>query len=277
MEIAEANGIEICYECFGSRADPPILLIRGLGSQMIAWREEFCEALAGRGFFVVRFDNRDVGLSTKLDGIDYTIDDMAADTVGILDHLGIRAAHLVGMSMGGMIAQQVAISYPERVLSLTSLASHMGGDDAVGPTPEAAAIFIGPGARTREDVVSKAVSDRRVIGSPGFPFDEDDIREVAGRSYDRCYAPEGRLRQITAIRSAPGRREALGRLQVPALVIHGADDPLVPVENGRLTAEAIPGADLLVIPALGHDTPRAAWPQLIDAITNIAKRARVPS
>jgi pimeloyl-ACP methyl ester carboxylesterase len=176
-----------------------------------------------------------------------------------------------------MIAQQVAIGFPERVLSLTSLASHIGGDDFVPPTAEAAAIFVGPPLTTREEVVDKAVQDRRIIGSPGFPFDEDDIREIAGTAFDRCHYPEGRLRQMVAIRSAPGRREALGRLAVPALVIHGSDDPLVPLENGRRTAAAIPGAELLVIPGLGHDTPRGAWPQLIDAIVGVAQRAPVRS
>jgi pimeloyl-ACP methyl ester carboxylesterase len=273
MPLAPTNGIEIFYETFGSPDEVAVLLIRGLGSQMVAWREEFCTALADRGFHVIRFDNRDVGLSTKLDGVEYTIDDMAADTVGLLDHLGIEAAHVVGMSMGGMIAQQVAISYPERVVSLTSLASHIGGEDVVPPTSEAAAIFVGPPSRTREEAVAKAIADRRVIGSPGFPFDEDDIADTAGVAYDRCYAPEGRMRQIVAIRSAPGRCEALGSVRVPTLVIHGSDDPLVPVENGRRTAEAIPGAELFVIPGMGHDTPRGAWPLLIDAIVSIAHRA----
>jgi pimeloyl-ACP methyl ester carboxylesterase len=179
------------------------------------------------------------------------------------------------MSMGGMIAQQVAIGYPDRVLSLTSLASHMGGDDTVPAAPEAAAIFIGPPAQSREEAIEKAVADRRVVGGPGFAFDEDDIRDVAGRSYDRCYYPDGQMRQAVAIRSAPGRKEALGRLDVPVLVIHGADDPLIPVENGRRTAEAIPGAELLVIPGLGHDTPRGAWPQLIDAIVGVVERSQV--
>jgi pimeloyl-ACP methyl ester carboxylesterase len=244
---------------------------------MVAWHTDFCEALAARGFHVIRFDNRDVGLSTKLEGVGYTIDDMAADTVGLLDHLGIAAAHVVGMSMGGMIAQHVAISYPDRVASLTSLASHIGGEDVVPPTPEAAAIFAGPAAESREQAVAKAIADRRVIGGPGFAFEEDDVAEIAGIAYDRCYYPEGRLRQIVAIRSAPGRKHALGAVSVPTLVIHGSDDPLVPVENGRRTAAAIPGAELLVIPGLGHDTPRGVWPQLIDAIASIARRAHVPS
>lgn len=274
MSVASINGIEIAYETFGEPRDPAVILIRGFGSQMIAWHEDFCTDLAAHRFFVVRFDNRDVGLSSKLD-TDYGIPDMAADTVGLLDHLGIEAAHIVGMSMGGMIAQQAAIDFPDRVLSLTSLASHLGGDDAVPPTPEAAAIFVGPPSASREEAVEKALADRRVVGSRGFPFDEEDIREIAGRAFDRCYYPEGRLRQMVAIRSAPSRREALGRLNMPALVIHGEDDPLVPVENGRRTAAAIPAAELLVVPGLGHDTPRGAWPLLIDAIEGVTRRARV--
>lgn len=277
MPIAPANGIEICYESFGSPEDPAMLLIRGFGSQMITWRTEFCETLARRGFRVIRFDNRDVGLSSKLEGIEYTIEDMATDTVGLLDHLEIPAAHVIGMSMGGMIAQQMAISFPDRVLTLTSLASHIGGEDAVPPTPEAAAIFLAPPANSRHEVVDKALADRRVIGSPGFDFDSEEIREVAGESYDRCYCPDGRLRQAAAIRSAPSRRDALGRLSIPTLVIHGSDDPLVPPENGARTAAAVPGAELLVIPGLGHDTPRGAWPQLIDAIVGVARRAAVTS
>ncbi len=276
MHLAPVNGIEIFYESFGSPSDEPILLIRGLGAQMIGWREEFCELLAGAGFFVTRFDNRDVGLSTKLES-DYTIGDMAADTAGLIEHLGLEAAHIVGMSMGGMIAQRLAIDFPDLVLSLTSLASHIGGEDAVPPTPEAAAIFIGDPTKTRDEAVERSVADRRVIGSTGFPFDEAEVRDIAGRSYDRCHDPAGRMRQITAIRTAPSRRDALGRLNVPALVIHGSDDPLVPVDNGRRTADAIPGADLLIVPGLGHDTPRGVWPILIEAITSVARRARITS
>ncbi|MGH2758360.1 MAG: alpha/beta fold hydrolase, partial [Actinomycetota bacterium] len=170
MPIAAVNGIEICYESFGSPSGPALLLVRGFGSQMVAWRPEFCEQLAERGFCVTRFDNRDVGLSSQLDGVEYTVRDMAADTVGLLDHLGVAAAHIVGISMGGMIAQQVAVDFPDRVLTLTSMASSIGGRDAVAPTPEAASIFVGPAARSREEYVEKAVADRRIIGSPGFPF-----------------------------------------------------------------------------------------------------------
>ncbi len=273
MPIAPVNGIEICYESFGSPSDPHLLLIRGFGSQMVAWLPEFCEQLASSGFCVTRFDNRDVGLSSQLDGVEYTIPDMAADTVGLLDHLGADAAHIVGISMGGMIAQQMAIDFPERVLTLTSMASSIGGHDAAPPTPESAAIFLAPETKSRDEYIERAVADRRIIGSPGFPFDEEDMREIAAESYDRCYSPRGRRRQMLAIRSAPSRREALSKLSIPTVVIHGDADPLVPLANGERTAEAIPGAELVVIEGLAHDTPRGAWPQLIDAIVGGARRA----
>jgi len=271
MPVAPSNGIEIFYDTFGASSDPAVVLIRGLGSQMISWREPFCEMLAERGFFVVRFDNRDVGLSSKTEG-PYSIADMAADIVGLMDHLGIDAAHIVGMSMGGMIAQQIAISYPDRALSLTSIMSTISGADVVPPTAAAAAIFVGPAPSTRDEAIAKAMVDRRVIGSPAF-FDEDEALELATLSYDRCNYPEGRLRQMAAIQSAPARSDALARLSVPAVVIHGAQDPLVPIENGRRTAAAIPGADLVEIDGMGHDIPPGVWERVVDAIASVASRA----
>jgi len=272
MPVAPSNGIEIFYDTFGVRTDPPLVLIRGLGSQMISWREPFCEMLAARGFFVVRFDNRDVGLSSKTPDTKYTIDDMAADTVGLMDHLGIDHAHIAGMSMGGMIAQQIAISYPDRVLSLTSIMSTIGGPDVVPPTAEAAAIFTVPAPKTRDEAIARGVEDRRVIGSPAF-FDEDEAFELAELSYDRCNHPEGRLRQMVAIQSATPRGEALGKLTVPAVVIHGVQDPLVPVENGRRTAAAIPGAELVEIDGMGHDIPPGVWEPIVDTIASVSSRA----
>jgi pimeloyl-ACP methyl ester carboxylesterase len=272
MPIAPSNGIEIFYDTFGARTDPALVLIRGLGSQMISWREPFCEMLAERGFFVVRFDNRDVGLTSKTPDVKYAIVDMAADTVGLMDHLSLDKAHIAGMSMGGMIAQQIAISYPERVLSLTSIMSTIGGSDVVPPTAEAAAIFVGPAPATRDEAIAKALVDRRVIGSPKF-FDEDEALELATLSYDRCNDPEGRLRQIAAIQNAPARGDALAQLTVPAVVIHGVQDPLVPVENGRRTAAAIPGAELVEIDGMGHDIPPGVWAPIVDAIVAVAARA----
>jgi pimeloyl-ACP methyl ester carboxylesterase len=273
MPIAPANGIEICYDEFGSPDAPALLLIRGFTSQMISWHVEFCERLAAHGLRVIRFDNRDVGLSTKFDEApQYTLDDMAADGIGLLDHLGIGAAHIAGMSMGGMIAQLMAINHPDRVLSLASIMSHVGDADAVPPTPEAAAIFLAPPVASKEEFVEKAVRDRRVIGSPGFPFDEIDVREIAARSYDRCYLPQGNIRQALAIRSAPPRSEALLRLAIPVTVIHGTADPLIPVDNGRRTAAAIPACQLVEIDGMGHDIPRGAWDLVIGAIVDNIKR-----
>jgi pimeloyl-ACP methyl ester carboxylesterase len=281
MPLAGVNGIEIFYDTFGRKTDPAIILIRGLGSQMISWRQPFCEALARRKFFVIRFDNRDVGLSTKLTPEDfpkldpsrpYTLDDMAADTVGLLDHLGIDEAHVVGMSMGGMIAQLVAINHPERVLSLTSIMSTIGGDDVVPPEPDAAVIFTGPAPTTRDEAIAKSLSERRIIGSPAF-FDEEEALELATRSFDRCYHPAGRARQMLAIQAAAPRRGELADLSIPTVVIHGVQDPLVPVENGRRTADAIPGAELVEIDGMGHDIPPGVWEPVINAIVSVASRA----
>lgn len=287
MPIAEANGIELCYETFGSPDDEPVLLVMGLGSQMITWPDEFCEELASRGFHVIRYDNRDVGLSTKFTDARmpnigeafagnadpaYTIADMAADGVGLLDELGIDAAHLVGVSMGGMIVQQMTIDHPDRVLSLTSIMSHPGGEDTDPPTDEALGVLMVPRPENRDEAIEVAVNARRVIGSTGFPLDIERIRDIAARSYDRCYHPEGFMRQLAAIMAAPSRVEALGGVRVPTTVIHGTADPLVPPPNGRRTAEAVPGAELVEISGMGHDLPEGAWPQIIQAIERNAAR-----
>ena len=275
MPIAPANGIEIFYDEFGRASDPALLLVRGFGSQMISWHQEFCESLAGRGFRVIRFDNRDVGLSTKFDEApQYTLDDMAADGIGLLDHLGIDAAHVFGISMGGMIAQLMAINHPGRVKSLVSGMSAMSEPDAVPPTPEVATRFIASAGNSREEVIENEVEVRRVIGSGGPWFDEDEVRAMAAASYDRCYCPQGRLRQMQAITAAKPRKAALAALNIPVLVLHGADDPIVPAENGRRTAEAIPGAELVIIDGMGHDIPRGAWDRIVDAIVGNAKRVK---
>jgi pimeloyl-ACP methyl ester carboxylesterase len=273
MPLAPSNGIEICYDEFGSTDDDPLVLVRGWASQMIAWRPPFCEKLAAQGFRVIRFDNRDVGLSTKPDA-DYTVDAFAADTVGLMDHLGMASAHLVGMSMGGMIAQVVAIEYPERVRSLVSIMSHMGGTDVVPPAERAAVLLTPrPDATTREEAIERGVEERRAITGRGFPFDEDDVRAVAAESYDRCYYPEGRARQLRAVLGAPSRQEALAKLTIPITVVHGNDDPLVRVENGRAMAEALPRAEFVEIDGMGHDIPAWAYDAVIDAIVSTARRA----
>lgn len=269
MPRATANGIEIEYDTFGRPDGQPMLLIGGLGTQLITWDEEFCELLAGRGYYVIRFDNRDAGLSTWPDD-EYTLDDMATDAVGLLDVLGIKAAHLVGASMGGFIAQLMALNYPERVLSLTSMISGPNGEDAVPPTPEAQALLLTRPPATRDERVELALTAKRVLLGPDDPYDEGYERAKAVRATDRAYHPVGFARQLRAILGAPSRIQRLRSLHVPALVVHGDADPLVPVENGRRVAAAIPGARLIVIPGMGHDVPKRVWPQVVDAIDALA-------
>jgi pimeloyl-ACP methyl ester carboxylesterase len=281
--------MELEYDTFGDPAAVPLLLVMGWATQMIAWDEEFCETLAGRGFHVIRFDNRDIGLSTKLDHLGlpdlgdlvarerqppYTLADMAADAAGLLDALGVRAAHVVGISMGGYIAQLLAIRHTDRVLSLTSIMSGLGGVDDVPASPEVTAALLSPPPEDREGLIEYGVMTSRLIGSPDY-FDEARARIVRTRAVDRSVHAAGVLRQLGAIIAAPSRRESLGRLRIPALVIHGDADPLVPIENGRRTAAAIPGSRLVVLPGMGHELPPQLWPQIIDAIAeNAARRAR---
>jgi pimeloyl-ACP methyl ester carboxylesterase len=289
-QLAEANGIEIAYETFGERSDPAMLLIMGLGVQMIHWHPDFCRALADRGFHVIRFDNRDAGHSTKIDGgpvpnlaaamagdissASYTLDDMAEDAVGLLDHLGAASAHLVGVSLGGMVAQTMAIRHPARVLSLTSIMSTTGARDVGQPHPEALPALLTPAPAERGAFVEHAVSIWRTIGSPGFERDESWIRQVAGEAFDRSFNPLGTARQLLAVVASGDRTEALGRVEVPTVVIHGSDDPLIDRSGGVATASAVPGAELLEIPGMGHDLPREAWPRIIDAVAANAERAK---
>ncbi|MEV4318560.1 alpha/beta hydrolase [Actinocrispum sp. NPDC049592] len=259
------------FETFGDSRDPALVLIMGLGAQLIDWQVEFCEGLVAEGFHVVRFDNRDVGLS---DGSEapYVLADMAADTVGLLDRLGIERAHVVGVSMGGMIAQQLVIDHPGRVLSLCSIMSTTGDRSVGRGTPEALAALTRPAATSREQFIEGAVRAAGITGSPGFETPVAELEERAARKYDRAYRPEGTQRQLQAVLASPDRTEGLRNVTVPALVIHGEDDPLVGVSGGRATAEAIPGAELMVIPGMGHDLPRALWPHVIEAITANARR-----
>jgi pimeloyl-ACP methyl ester carboxylesterase len=253
---------------------------------MILWEEDFCEQLAASGFFVVRFDNRDVGMSTQLDaaGIPnvfeamqaaaagrpvnapYTLADMADDTVALMTELGIERAHVVGASMGGMIAQTLAIRHPDRLLSLTSIMSTTGDPALPQATADAMRVLLTPPPGDRAGNIARGIEAWKVIGSPGFPFDEERMRDIFGRAFDRGYYPAGVARQMAAIMASGNRTTALRDVRVPTLVIHGADDPLIRIEAARATAAAIPGAKLLVIDGMGHDLPRGTWPQIIDAI-----------
>ncbi len=290
MPTALSNGIELDYDTFGEAGDPALLLIMGFSVQKISWDEEFCRQLAGRGFFVIRFDNRDVGLSTKIEGgpvpdvmaalggdpssASYHLEDMADDAAGLLDTLGIPAAHVVGASMGGFITQCLAIHHPDKVLSMCSIMSSTGNHGVGQPRPEAMAPLLAPPPRTREEAMERAVEASRVIGSPGYPFDEARIRDRSARAWDRGHDPRGVARQLVAIASSPDRTEALAAVQAPALVIHGAADPLIDPSGGQATADAIPGATLMMIPGMGHDLPPELWPEIVDAIaTNAAKAA----
>lgn len=291
--MAAANGVQIAYETFGDPDDPTILLVMGLGVQMLGWDEELCQMLTARGFQVVRFDNRDVGHSTKIEGgprpdvmaalagdvssASYRLEDMAADCAGLLDELGVPAAHVVGASQGGMIAQTLAIGHPERVLSLMSIMSTTG-DRAVGqPHPEAIPALLTRPPEGREGFVDFVVGAWKVIGSPGFEVDEQALRARAGASYDRGIYPDGTGRQLLAIVASGDRTEALHGLDLPTTVIHGIEDPLIDVSGGKATAAAIPGARLELIEGMGHDMPRQLWPRLVELIVENAERAAAPA
>jgi pimeloyl-ACP methyl ester carboxylesterase len=280
-QLARIGEVEIAYEEFGNPGDPAMLMIMGLGVQMLGWDEELCGLLAAEGFRVVRFDNRDVGRSTWYEGpvpdwtalaagdgatATYLLDEMAADALKLLDHLGIDAAHVVGASLGGMIAQTLAIRHPERVLSLTSIMSRTGEPSVGQPHPEALGALFDPPPNDREGIAEWAVRNWRVIGSPGFERDDDAIRERARATFDRGYNPRGVGRQLAAILASGDRTAELQELRLPTLVIHGEDDPLIDVSGGKATAAAIPDAKLILIPGMGHDLPRQLWPRFVEEI-----------
>ena len=288
MPRLTANGIEIEYETMGHPSDQPLLLIMGLGAQLITWDEGFCRELVDRGFYVTRFDNRDAGLSTKMEEAGpgdvmgayqgnataaYTLDDLADDAVAVLDALEIPAAHIVGASMGGFIAQLVAINHPDHVLSLTSIMSGPGGEDAVPPTAEAAALLLQPPAETRDGLIDQRVAGARVLIGVANPLDAALERRRAERAYDRCYYPAGYGRQLVACLVAPSRIPGLNAVRVPTLVVHGVDDPLIPLENGRRTAAAVPGARFMVLKGMGHNVPEHHWATVAGAIAETARQA----
>ncbi|MEJ7707769.1 MAG: alpha/beta hydrolase [Nocardioidaceae bacterium] len=285
------NGIELCYDTFGTENDPCLLLVMGLGGPLTWWPADLCRLLAARGFFVVRFDNRDVGKSTKLADLGgrrgdivrgfatrrrappYTLSDMATDAVGLLDSLGIAAAHVVGASMGGMIAQTVAIEHPQRVLSLVSLMSTTGRRAVGWQDPRLLPRMLGRGRHSRETYIEQTSRTWVAIGSPAYRTPIEETRTQAGATFDRGISPHGVIRQLQAVLAQPDRSAALRQVLVPTLVVHGLADRLVHVSGGRATAQAIVGAELLLIPGMGHDMPRQLWPVLADGIERTARRA----
>ena len=290
--IARANGIDICYEIFGDANAEPMLLIMGLGAQMIHWDDDFCRRLAARGFRVIRFDNRDIGKSSKMSGgkrltpiellklrllkipvaAPYKLSDMAQDATGLMDVLGIKSAHLVGASMGGMIAQEIAILFPQRVRSLTSIMSTTGNSKDP-PTREAAAMLMAPPPATREEYFARFAQTWKILRVGSFPQDEALDRARAERTFERGLNPAGVGRQLRAILASGSRKQRLASVKAPTLVIHGTVDPLVRPEAGEDTAASIPGAKLLMIEGMGHALPIPMWPQIIDAIDKHAHGA----
>ncbi len=291
MPTIDVNDIEICYESFGPDDAPPLLLVMGLGAQMTLWSPGLIGEFLNRGFRVIRFDNRDVGLSTKTAGdppdvmalyaqalagqpveAPYTLSEMAADAVGLLDALDVAAAHVVGASMGGMIVQMMAIEHPDRVLSMTSVMSTTGANDVGQPEPAAIGALLSAPPATRDEAIAAGIATSRVIA--GSLFDEDEARARARETFDRCFHPAGAAFQIAAIAATGDRTERLRGVSVPTLVVHGREDPLVTLSGGEATAAAVPGADLLVFSKMGHDLPQPYWARLADAISGLALAAQ---
>jgi len=289
MPQVSSNGIELEYDTFGDPAAPPLVLVMGLATQMTAWPEPFCESLAAHGFHVIRFDNRDIGLSTLVEtevlpdvgaimsgdrsSAAYLLADMADDTAGLLDALDIPAAHVVGASMGGMIVQQLAIDHPDRVRSICSIMSTTGAPGVGGPSQEALPFLFAPPATSRDEVVDRDQKLFETIGSPAYPTDTQELRQRAGDFYDRSFRPAGVARQLAAILGSPDRTAGLATVTVPAAVIHGDADRLVDVSGGYATAAALPATEPLIIEGMGHDLPVQLWSTLIDAIVANARRA----
>ena len=276
MAKAKSGDVSLEYETFGDAANEAVLLINGLGSQMTRWPEAFCALLVDKGLFVIRFDNRDTGLSTWLakDAV-YTAADMAGDAAAVLDAVGKDAAHIVGISMGGMIGQEFASAYPGRTLSFTSIMSHTGNPGLPPPSPAAmASILNRPASPDQPDFVEDAVKRALIIGSPAYPWPDGALAERAQAEAKRGYNPAGITRQMEAIRLSGDRRPKLAAIAAPTVVLHGVDDPLVPVAGGRDTAANIKGAELREIPGMGHDMPPALYPTFVDAIWRAVERAR---
>jgi pimeloyl-ACP methyl ester carboxylesterase len=280
MATAKANGVTLEYENFGDPGAETVLLINGLGSQMTRWPAEFCALLVAQNLRAIRFDNRDVGKSTWLAAdAEYRVEDMAADAMAVLDAVGAPKAHIVGMSMGGMIAQTVASDYPERTLSLTSIMSNTGNPDLPPATPAAWAVISqpAPDPKDREAFLAHAVENAVVIGSPDYPWPVGALRQRAIEELERAFNPAGVGRQMGAIRTSGDRRAKVASISAPTVVLHGAVDPLVPVEGGRDTAALIAGAELIEVPGMGHDMPPALYPTFVRAIMRAVQRAHAPA
>ncbi len=289
LQRVPANGIEIAYETFGDRGDPPLVLVMGLGTQMIAWPDELCTDLADRGHFVVRFDNRDAGASTHLHGVraprvaevvakrrrpPYTIVDMADDAIGLIDALELGPVHLVGASMGGFIAQTVAVRRPDRLRSLTLMMTSTGSRRVGQADPRLFGRLLRHRVVVDREVALDAVVETfRIVGSKGFAFDEAHLRDIGARSYDRGYDPAGYHRQLAAVVGQPNRTAQLARLDLPTLVIHGLNDPLVAASGGLALTRAIRGARFVGFAGMGHDLPRELWPEFADHIAMLTRRA----
>ena len=279
MPYASNGDVRIYYETFGEAAAPALMLINGLGSQCINYREEWCRRFAAEGFFVIRLDNRDVGLSTHFSDVApemgkpaYSIADMANDAIAVLDDLGLDRAHVMGLSMGGMIVQQLAIDHPDRLISMTSVMSTTGDRDVGQSAPEALALLTGPTPTDREGYIARYLQGIRTYGSPAA-YDEERLAPLAAEAYDRCFDPSGQARQMIAIMASPSRTAALGSVTVPALVMHGDQDKLVDISGGRRTAEAIPGARFVVMEGMGHDYPPQYWDRWVAEVTAHARAA----
>jgi pimeloyl-ACP methyl ester carboxylesterase len=291
-QFATVGNVELCYETFGDPDRPPVLLIMGLGTQMIAWNEDFCRQLAERGFHVIRYDNRDVGRSTRFDSfppprttelitqrpkrLAYTLRDMAGDATGLLTALGIDSAHVVGASMGGMIGQFTAIHEPDRVRSFVQLMSTTGARWVGQPAAAVYPFFMKALPKTKEEYIERAFKLLDVIGSPGFPRDEAETRAMLSLAFDRGLSPAGTMRQLGAIVASGNRTRDLARIKAPTLVMHGTRDRMIRVSGGKASARAIPGAELELIDGWGHDLPRGVWPRLLDGIERTAARAAEP-
>jgi pimeloyl-ACP methyl ester carboxylesterase len=290
MPRAHGNGVELEYETVGDPAGRPLLLVQGLGAQLTSVEDGLCQELAARGFLVIRYDNRDVGLSTWFDqarpvnlaaiwggdhrSLAYTLEDMADDAAAVLDAAGVASAHVAGISLGGMIAQLLATRYPDRVRSLASIMSTTGNREVGQPTGEAASVLVAPMPSDREGYIEQAVINAKAIScGTAYPFDAEAVRQGTARGYDRAYHPRGTGRQFAAILAAGDRTGALAAVRVPTLVVHGTDDQVIGVSGGEATAAAIAGARLLRVPGLGHELPPGFWPALADALVENADRA----